>query len=118
MADEKENLLLFIPEHAREWEINQESQLVIIKKPKFENEFLKKHILSRMRRPYFRINLDAYGSFVWKNIDGHTTVYEIGSRLKTVFGESIEPVYERLAIFIQTLAQNKCINYQVKNQDK
>lgn len=118
MSDEKENLLLFIPEHAREWEINHENQLVIIKKPKFENKFLKKHLLSRMKRPYFRIRLDDYGSFVWKNIDGQTTVFEIGNRLKTTFGDSIEPVYERLALFIQTLAQNKCIHYQEERQDK
>ena len=112
MVEEEKNLLLFIPEHAREWEVNQENQLVIIKKPKFENRFLKKHLLSRMKQPYFRIKLDAYGSFVWNNIDGRTTVLEIGNRLRTMFGESIEPVHERLAIFMQTLAQNKCIRYK------
>ena len=112
MKNEQQNLLLFIPEHARAWEINRETRLVIIKKPKFENKYLKKYLLPRLSRPDFHIKLDEFGSFVWRHIDGHTSVRDIGDKLKETFGESIEPVYERLGLFIQTLYKNECIHYK------
>jgi hypothetical protein len=111
MYEENENLLLYIPEHAREWEISGETNLVIIKKPKFQSKFLKKYLLPRLSRPDFRIRLDEFGSFVWKNIDGRASVMEIGDRMRDEFGGKIEPVYERLGSFVQTLYNTKCIIY-------
>ena len=114
--EKQDNLLLYVPAHSREWEINRETNLVIIKKSKFQNKYLKKYLLPRMARPDFRIKLDAFGSFVWKQMDGRLSVQEIGDKLKEEFGESIEPVYERLGIFIQTLFKNKCILYKNKEE--
>jgi hypothetical protein len=112
ITDAKDNLLLYFPEHSRNWELNQETGLVIIKKPKFQNKFLEKYILPRMARPDFKIKLDDFGSFVWKNMDGQTSVQEIGDRLRKEFGEPIEPVYERLGLFVRMLHQHKFIHYR------
>ena len=57
-----------------------------------------------------RIKLDDRGSFVWQAIDGSRTIEEIGHLLFTEFGERVEPVYQRLAAFLQILKNNGFIS--------
>ncbi len=109
--DEKSiNLLSLIPTHNIKWEINKENNLVVIKKPKFLNPFLKKHLVPRMKKPYYLVKLDKIGSFVWLNIDGKLTIGEIADRMKKEFDQSIEPVYDRLGQFINSLLKHHFIN--------
>lgn len=71
--------------------------------------------LDRIVRAFFKtpenmkIDLDSYGSAVWKAIDGKRNVGEVGDCMKTAFGDSIEPLYERLGTFINQLRNNKFI---------
>ena len=61
----------------------------------------------RFRIPeYKKTELDEYGSFVFKNINGELTVEQIGSKLKEHFGPSVEPVYDRLVVYLQYLEQS------------
>lgn len=60
----------------------------------------------------FKIDLDKLGSFIWKEIDGEKTVYEIGKLLKEEFQEEAEPLYERLIQFMNILKNNKFIEYK------
>ena len=109
--DEKSiNLLSLIPNHNIEWEKNAGNNLVVIKKPKFLNPFLKKHLVPRMKRPDYLVKLDKIGSFVWLNIDGKVTIGEIAERMKEEFGQSIEPVYDRLGQFVNSLLKHHFIN--------
>ncbi|MDR1514944.1 MAG: PqqD family protein [Synergistaceae bacterium] len=57
----------------------------------------------------FTIKLDAYGSFVWDAIDGARNAGEICDMLKDKFGYGVEPVYERLAAYLNLLKNNKLI---------
>jgi len=104
------NLLDLIPVQKVKWE-NNEKKLVVLFKPKFINKLFVKHILPRMKSPNYKINLDEFGTAVWHNCDGKNTVAEIAERLKKDFGEEIEPVYERLGAFIQTMERSKLIYY-------
>ena len=104
------NLPDLIPVHNVEW-VSNEKNLVVLLKPKFTHRLFTKYILPRMKSPNYKINLDLFGSAVWNNCNGKNTVAEIGSRLKKEFGEEIEPVYERLSLFIQTLERSKFIYY-------
>jgi len=61
--------------------------------------------------PWININLDAYGSLVWIAIDGRRTVRELGEKLKTQYGEDVEPLYGRLAEFLSLLERNSIISY-------
>ena len=69
-------------------------------------------IQSMLRSLKFRIpefkktELDEYGSFVFKNINGKLTVEQIGSKLKEHFGSTVEPVYDRLVVYLQYLEQS------------
>ena len=65
-----------------------------------------------MKRPNYKINLDTFGTSVWNAINGKNTVAEIGDVLRNEFGEKIEPVYERLGLFIKMLEKNKLIVYK------
>jgi glutathionyl-hydroquinone reductase len=59
----------------------------------------------------FKIDLDDIGSFVWRQIDGQKTIYEIGQQLKEEFKEEAEPLYERLVQFMNILKNNKFIEF-------
>ncbi|MDR1067900.1 MAG: PqqD family protein [Clostridiales Family XIII bacterium] len=60
----------------------------------------------------FTVDLDEFGSFVWSHLDGKRTVYDIGALLSAEFGETIEPVWDRLATFLKMLKNNKLIYYK------
>jgi len=55
------------------------------------------------------IKLDEFGSFVWLNIDGQKSVYDISLLVKERFGEKAEPLYERLIKFFQILKNNRFV---------
>ena len=110
--ESNQNLLDFIPVHNIDWDINPENELIVLKKPKFENSFLKQHLLPRLSNPNFTIKLDEYGSKVWQNINGEHKVHEIADKLKLTYGESVEPVYERVGKFIISLEKSKFIVYK------
>ena len=57
------------------------------------------------------IKLDCYGSFVWQQMDGKRTVFEIMGLVKEQFGKDAEPTAERLVKYFQILYQNKFIGY-------
>lgn len=55
------------------------------------------------------IDLDAYGSFLWLQIDGKKSVGELASAMKEKFGDQAEPLYERLVKYMQILRNNHFI---------
>ena len=107
----QENYLYFIPRAnvLFEWEKNKEGKVEI----KVHN----KGIFNRIAQLFFKrpkysfIELDEFGTFVWEQIDGKKTIYEIGGKVKERFGAKAEPVYERLAQFIKILHKNHFVVY-------
>ena len=55
------------------------------------------------------ITLDALGSFVWLHIDGTRTIEEIAHAVEKHFGESANPLYERLTQYIRVLERNSFV---------
>jgi hypothetical protein len=49
------------------------------------------------------IKLEGMGSFIFTKIDGNRSVYDIGLLLKEEYGDSAEPLYERLSVFMKHL---------------
>ncbi|MGL4570450.1 MAG: PqqD family peptide modification chaperone [Clostridium sp.] len=58
---------------------------------------------------YKRTKLDELGSAVFIGIYENKTVREIGENLESQFGEKVQPVYERLLVFINHIYLN--LNY-------
>ncbi len=105
------NLLNLVPVRNIKWDKNDEG-LVVLLKPKIKNPFLAKHILPRLRHPYYKVKLDSVGSFVWERCDGKLTVQEVADDMKAKFGEQVEPLYDRLNLFLQSLEKNRFIFYK------
>lgn len=61
--------------------------------------------------PISNIELDEYGSFVWKLIDGDNTIYNISKEVHNKFGEKAEPLLNRLVKYFQILKDHKFIIY-------
>jgi hypothetical protein len=105
------NLLELIPAKNIEWE-ETEDGLICLLKPKFRVPILKKHLLPRLKHPYYKINLDKIGSQFWENCDGVRTVEEIAKHMKKTLGDEVEPLYERITLFLQSLEKNKFILFK------
>lgn len=105
------NLLDLIPVQNIESTENEEG-LSILLKPKFSHPLLAKHLLPRLKKPHYKITLDEVGSFIWKLCDGENTVKDIGERLKQNFGSRVDPLYERLGLFLQNLEKNKFVSFK------
>jgi len=104
-----QDLLSRAPKRNREWRESENRAVILI--PKFGNHFLGKWLMSKMKSPNYRLNLDEIGSFVWKHCDGNKTVEDIGQKLEAEFGEKVTPVYERLNLFFVSLSKSKSITW-------
>lgn len=60
------------------------------------------------------IALDEMGSFIFSNIDGINTVYDLSVLIKKEFGEDAEPILERLIMYIKILKNNNFIEFRKK----
>lgn len=105
------NLLDLIPEKNIKWEKNKQD-LIVLLKPKFQNRFFVKHFLHRLKHPYYRINLDDMGSFIWELFNGVRNVEEIAKIFHDKFGKKAEPLYDRIAVFFQNLEKNHFITFK------
>jgi hypothetical protein len=56
--------------------------------------------------PVSRVELDRYGSFLWRGMDGSRSVGELGELLRGEFGAEAEPLYDRLVRYLQILRNN------------
>ncbi len=88
-----------------EYEIDRDNIVTILEKQDHKiQKFFRK---LKFRIPeYKKISLDAYGSFVFLQIDGKKTVKDIGENLEAKRGGEVYPLYERLFIFLNHINVN------------
>jgi hypothetical protein len=55
---------------------------------------------------YKKTSLDEYGSCVFLQIDGKKTVKDIGENLAVEYGDKVQPLYERLLLFLNHIDVN------------
>lgn len=65
-----------------------------------------------------KIDLDRFGSFVWLQIDGNRSIYDIGVLVKARFGKDAEPLYERLSKYFYTLNEVRYITLEDKRREE
>lgn len=58
------------------------------------------------------IHLDEIGSFVWPRLGEELNIIELGKIVKEKFGDTAEPLYERLAKYFQILDSYKFIEWK------
>lgn len=108
---EKKNYLDYVPCCNPEytWDGDENGIVTVHVVNKGFYNFLAQKLFKRPRISHIR--LDAYGSFVWKQMDGVKTIYDISELVKKEFGKGAEPVVERLVKYFKILYQNKFIGY-------
>ena len=115
---QKKNYLDYVPVCAPEhsWELNEKKLVVIhVENRGFHNRLAQK-VFKRPKVSH--ISLDEYGSFVWQQMDGKRTIYEISFLVKERYGEKAEPLLPRLTKYFQILYQNHFIGYSVPLEKK
>ena len=86
-----------------------EGDLVVVQVPRFRSRWMG-WLQRRLSKPFYQLHLDKIGSTVWLACDGESTVGDIGKRLKDRFGDEIEPLWDRLALFIRQMRSGKLID--------
>jgi hypothetical protein len=81
----------------------KEDGLINILVPKFTNKIMANLLMPRIRHPYIKANMDEIGTATWLEIDGQQNVRQIADNLAEKFGDKIQPVYERLTMFLTQL---------------
>ena len=97
--------LVFKKNENIEYEINDRGIVIIKEKQNHKiQQFFRK---LKFKIPLYKnIELDEYGSFIFKNIDGEKTVKELGAILELKYGEDCHPLYERLLLFLNHIEVN------------
>ncbi len=96
--------------------IEKENGLVDVLVPRFTSRFAEKYILPKMKNPYFKANLDEYGSFLWQTIDNKRKVIDIIKLMEERFGETLRPITERTLLFFTQLYNAGFINFYELNR--
>jgi len=96
------------PQRAARW--SEVASRVVIERPRptgrgFEALLKRARYLWTARR----LRLDALGSSAWRRVDGRLTVAQIAETLRGEFGETAEPVEERVALFLSFLHREELL---------
>ncbi len=99
MAKQQVNLLDMIPEQKCEFR-DRDDGTVDVLVPRFGNDWFSRIFKRFVKNTPISLHLDEIGTAVWRLCDGRRSVYEIGGSLEDELGDKIEPVYERLGLFL------------------
>ncbi|MBM2846267.1 MAG: hypothetical protein HW407_1579 [Bacteroidetes bacterium] len=108
------NLLQLRPTRNLQWETMDEGVVLLI--PKFRNRLLVRWLVPMLAKPTIRVKLDPLGSYFWICCDGSTTVAVIGERMAGKFGETVEPLYDRIGKFVRMLARDKFLTLDLEQK--
>ncbi len=98
------NLLELVPKRTRNFDVDENGSVTVMM-PRFEHDWMMRRFVPRWKNPYVHTRLDDVGSFVWLQCDGETPVETIAERMREHFGEAVEPVHDRLKVFLQQLTR-------------
>lgn len=84
-------------------------QAVTVVIPRFPDNFIGRQFARIAVQTEDKLDLDEIGSLVYPLCDGEHTVAEIAAALKERFGEKVEPLEPRLAVFIQEMFKRNLI---------
>jgi len=109
MAKRASNFLKMVPEKndTISWKETEDGLVQIVI---HRNSILDRVVRVLYKTPEtMKVDLDKIGSCVWNSIDSQRNMEQIGLILTEEFGNDVNPVYNRLAEFINLLRNNKFI---------
>jgi hypothetical protein len=105
------NLLDLIPERTRTSR-DEANGTVTVLIPRFGDSGVGRLLGKFIGKRLISLHLDEMGTAVWRLCDGRRSVYEIGGYLEKEFGDRVEPVYERLAVFLRHMKKAGIIDWR------
>ena len=108
------NLLDLRPVRRRHYKLNEKKGdgTYIVLVPKFGSSKLGRWLTKKLKNPNYFINLDEFGTFVWDMCDGEKQVREIANALKVKYAEKVDPVYDRLSMFLKQMEKAQLIAFK------
>lgn len=97
------------PERIGEWREREDGLIDLLVPPYGHGRFGRK-LQSWFEARSHTVHLDDVGSFVWQRCDGKTEVGAIASAMHEQFGERVEPVEDRLVLFLQQLTRGHFVS--------
>lgn len=115
MAKKTKNYLDYIPSISptHTWDIEENGTVTIHMEHRGIFAWIAQKLFKRPRISH--IHLDEMGSFVFPLIDGSRTVGDIADLVGEHFGPDANPLYERLAKYMQILYNYGFIYYKNKS---
>lgn len=107
-----DNFLALIPKRVEKfrWTVEENGNVQILID---RNGPLDKVVRLFFKTPeVMRIDLDKYGSCIWKAIDGSRDIEAVGEILRNEFGNEIEPFMQRFGTYINILRNNNFIQLE------
>jgi hypothetical protein len=105
------NLLDVCPIRQADWREEDERATLTRRHPKARG---KRGLAARLDHwlgtPHLK--LDRTGTFAWTRFDGRTTVRDVAAALRQEYGESAEPVEQRLGAFVRLLHREGLVSYR------
>lgn len=111
MAKKDANLLDMIPTRRREAEPRGDGTVDVLV-PRYGDGRLGAVLGRFLKNQPIRLHLDEFGAEVWRLCDGRHSVYEIGQRMEEKFGDRIQPVYERLGLFLHQMKKAGIVDWR------
>jgi hypothetical protein len=110
----EDNFLLYIPNKKHmEWEERNGKVYLIFHHDKMAEKFLRWLV----KKPFVSdLELDDLGSSTWRLIDGERSVHEIAQSLLKQYGKAVEPVNERLIMYLRHLNKKGWISFHRGSQ--
>ena len=109
MKKDKGNYLDLIPsiKENLKWNTEEDGKVTVICEHKGITDKIATFIFKMPKET--QVHLDEFGSFVWLNIDGKASVYDISQKIKEEFGNKAEPLYERICKYFVMLEDNRFV---------
>jgi hypothetical protein len=114
--DKNINFLNLTPYRKVEYEV-MENSLIRLLIPRFKSKFAQKYLIPKFQSKFIYANLDEIGSACFQLIDGFKNVYEISNKMRENFGESIEPVYDRVAKYMGNMHRTGFLDFKEFNNN-
>ena len=92
------------------WQLNAKGRVEI----KIRHQGFFAYLATKFfHRPAFTLlELEEKGSFVWQQINGQRSVYEIGRLLQLRYPLEQQSLYSKLCIYIKSLKQMELVSYR------
>jgi hypothetical protein len=110
MAKQAVNFYELVPRQKRLFEECDDGSVDILL-PRYGNGAIGKVLKRFLSQKPVRVHLDDVGASVWRLCDGRRSVREIGVSLHERFGGRIEPVYDRLGMFLEQMRKGGLIEW-------